>query len=942
MSSYLQSYPVFKSGAVLKHSDLNAIVSYLENQILLSRKYLNGFGIVDGMEVSCTPQGAKPTLAIGAGVAVMPNGQLVELAAPCGFKFIKPVDPDTDAGKAFAKCFKPGFVELTNDATGTPVSEDEKRCILLYVKNTETVSQKDLENCVRQSDINEQKKIEISFFLGEPLAHAIVANPVKCFAMPCLSLLLGEEWTGRNTPEALVRNIESAVKELDTAIKLTVECYSDIFCGNIPDSLDWVMKTINEHPNSIFYIFDYLKTVISAYHELIKTPYLSGAYSKAAQSKCTEIVSLGHCEDNCDCRQHWESTLDRSNYRKEAVFYAQRLMLLTQHDLVGFQVSRIRLTPSRSDMFLLSKRAVPFYFRINTLAPKWNYQLYLQRLSREIPHYGMNYCENHLCYTEGCDFIRVEGHIGMELTEAIQNIHDCRKRLNLPFEYIALEVGGNEIDGMPLWQPQFDDLERMFQLQRSYFLAAMDLFYNATPNLNKAFIASLVDKAENATCYQKFDYQIFISDIKGFIDSLFEDEVFTNAGTHSLVNIFDGLKIIDRSKNARLRQLFLDRFLHCHEGFEPMCGVPKGGTLAILYRRDIKVQDEEPVQEELESTKAIIPIRRKGTVVGDLAIPCCAVDLSKTPVAIFSVSIRFEYKPGVKNNNGEESQRAITGATVTLRNLSLHFETLDWLIETIDPATGTSVDDTAQWTLGECGSMTRVFEWSEFNGNFELTDFTATLTVSKDGKSDVYSEDFGVPTPTKSTGNGNESFSITRQAETPLATTRAIKTTAAKAVSPVSEDVQKSFAKLQRQRHSLYRTYTSSIEVDKIINDNKAFNLAKSFIFYPKSKAALHTQFGEVSTELIREITETKDAGRLEEYTRLLLLGTFLYLDKLVQDKEPLTDTIKELVNANRQYLAGRGITAQDFMDQWTTQETVSLPESNAAIQSVLECLNQQ
>jgi hypothetical protein len=966
MSSLLQSYPVFKSGAVLKHSDLNAIVAYLENQIQLSRKHLDGFGIVEGLEVSCATASGATTIAIAPGVAVMPNGQLVEIQQPCKFGFTKIVAPTSEEGKSLSKCFADDYVELTNDAGATPLSADEKRCILIYVKNSETVSPTELNSCVRQSDVNEQKTIELRFFLGEP-KRASVGHEIACFSNPCLPQLLGEDLTEGAFERALKLNIEIGIREIQQAYEQLRKCFPELFCGEDFGNLKWILELIKVDPKYTTYVFDYLKTLISAYNELIQTAYLTGPYPKAARNLCPQILSLGKCGKDCTCRQYWQSAMEHADERDEAVFYAKRLIALTEKKYINFDLVEVNLdatrsdktlgikdgepvplhlTPSRSDMFPLSRRAIPFYINPRAIAPHWSFQLSSQHLENTIPHYVLDYCENHLCYTEGCDFVRVEGHVGMGLDETLKKLHDCRKHLNLPFEYIALELEEDATQVKPLWQPHFDDLERLFQLQRSYFLAAMDAFYNLTPSLNKNFITNLVELAEHATCYQNFDYQDFIAEIKGFLDSLGADNILTNIASHTVLNIFDGLKIIDRSKKARLRQLFMDRFLHCHEGFEPMCGVPKGGTLAILYKRLAKDQQLEQV-EMLESSRVIIPNKIQGIVVGDLAIPCCDVDLTKTPVAVFSVSIRFEYEQVDFNADGiegeSEGRTRLPRLTITLRNLSLHCDMLEWVIESTDAA-GIVTDDTPNWALGNCGSMSRVFELSDQVKTFELTDFKATLTAKKEGKSDIYSETFQVPTPADAAGAAiGDAFSMVAKARasTPAASVSAERATA-KAVATVAEDPQKAFDTIQRQRQNNYRAYTAAIESDKVINDNKAFNTAKPFIFFPKSKAALHQQFSEASAALITEIGGTKDAKRLEKYTKLLLYATFAYLDKLVQDKEQINDVIIDQVRANRQYLEGKGITAEAFIQQWTTQVNVSLPEDNAEIKRILDMLQKQ
>ena len=777
MSSSLQPYPVFKSGAVLKHSDLNAIVTYLESQIQASRRHLDGFGILDGLEVSCTTVSGTTTLEISPGVAVLPDGQLVELTSKRSFKFSTPVNPDSKEGKALGVCFGRDLVELTNDtaSTHTPLSADETRCILVYAQKEETVSAEAVSSCVRQSDLNEFRTPELRFFLGRRKPH-VYEQGKACFSSPCLRLLQGEELTSSLT-EALLKTISGAAREIQHAYNRVSACFPDLFCDGNFEILTVLSDMVAKNPEYVFYAYDYLKTLIGAYREFIQLPYLIGAYSRAEQDKCPQILSLGQCDKPCGCRQYWQPALTRADERAEAVFYARRMVLLSNADIKPLQQTPVHLTPSSSDQFPLSRRAIPFYINESTLSRYWNYPLHQQNLTDTIPHYGKNYCNTHLCYTEASDFIRVEGHIGMLLDKALTNVETCRKNLNLPFSVIALELNADDTVVTPLWQPHFDDLERLFQIQFSYFLAALDVYHNMNPQDDKNIVLSLLALAEKNPCYKKFNYQSFIDKVQELINTITPLTQRELAAITTFTNVFDGLKIIWRSKQARLRQLFLHRFLQCQKGFEPMCGVPRGGTLAILYKREQDIvpdlQDIEKSKEEREKAAGLaakenadktpatetaletdivaeIP-RLRGIVVGDLAIPCCDVDLTRTPVAVFSVSIR----PETYHADGEgdiprggipmEDNLYVLGMNVTIRNLALHYDGIDWEIKT-KGEDGAFHDDNS-WKRKGCNDMFRSFPWQGNRYDFKEVFFQVTQTVHKDGKTDTYTESVAVWVP---------------------------------------------------------------------------------------------------------------------------------------------------------------------------------------------------
>lgn len=757
MSSLLQPFPVFKSGAVLKHSDLNAIVTYLESQIQASRRYLDGLGILEGLEVSCTTAAGATTLDITPGVAVLPDGQLVELTTPRSFKFTRPVNPDSKEGQALGVCFGDDVVELTNDVAGvhTPLRADETRCVLVYAKKEENVSTEASSSCVRQSDLNEYRTPELRFFLGARRPH-VFEQPRMCFSSPCLPLLQEDELTGRSFPEILYKTLPKTAKEILSAYEQMKACFPDIFCEGDFEGLTVLTNRLGKKPEHVFYAYDYLKTLIAAYREFTQLPYLSGLYSRAEQDKCPEILSLGQCGKHCGCRQYWQPARARADERTEAVFYARRMVLLAEFDPGLIEQTPVRLTPSSSDRFPLSRRAIPFYANPKTLSPWWNFSLHNQNLEETIPHYGLDFCRGHLCYTEASDFIRVEGHVGMPLNAALINIERCRKNLNLPFSVIALEMNQDDTEVSPLWQPHFDDLERLFQIQFGYFLAALDVFHNINPQAEKSQILWLLGIAEETPCYKDFDYEHFIVSVQELIDSITYFSSRELAADNTFTNVFDGLKVIWRSRQARLRQLFVHRFLQCQNGFEPMCGVPRGGTLAILYKREqqneIGQQAASKPKSEQKDTAEIAPEmpRLKGIVVGDLAIPCCDIDLTRTPVAVFSVSIRPKtYRADGPNDPSEgiemEEYFYVLGMNVMLRSLALHYDTIEWLIE-IKGEDGVFQKDTS-WGAKGCNSLFQFFKWEGNRYNFKQITFRATQTARKDDKMDVYTEEFKVWVP---------------------------------------------------------------------------------------------------------------------------------------------------------------------------------------------------
>ena len=85
------SYPVFKANQVLTDGHLNAAVSYLEAQTLLTRAVLIGSGIICGLEPSLDATGKRPALTVSRGCGVTSEGYHIALEEPCVLAFFRNV-----------------------------------------------------------------------------------------------------------------------------------------------------------------------------------------------------------------------------------------------------------------------------------------------------------------------------------------------------------------------------------------------------------------------------------------------------------------------------------------------------------------------------------------------------------------------------------------------------------------------------------------------------------------------------------------------------------------------------------------------------------------------------------------------------------------------------------------------------------------------------------
>ncbi|MCB9264735.1 MAG: hypothetical protein H6558_06910 [Lewinellaceae bacterium] len=97
------SYPVFRKGQVLKNSDLNGIIRYLEEQGRQTRRLLAGTGIFNGLRIQVQGfdgEGGTPLITVNAGAAISSDGHLILLEEDCVFGRFK----ETSLSRALFEC----------------------------------------------------------------------------------------------------------------------------------------------------------------------------------------------------------------------------------------------------------------------------------------------------------------------------------------------------------------------------------------------------------------------------------------------------------------------------------------------------------------------------------------------------------------------------------------------------------------------------------------------------------------------------------------------------------------------------------------------------------------------------------------------------------------------------------------------------------------------
>jgi hypothetical protein len=299
-------------------------------------------------------------------------------------------------------------------------------------------------------------------------------------------------------------------------------------------------------------------------------------------------------------------------------------------------VGLIRVTPSRTEAAPLEERAIPRYYQVdpaNPIEQRWNYRLAKRNagasnLGYNAELYGappqvreplaVQFARN--------DFFRVEGHIGFKVAVAVGTIEARIKFRSLPFVVRAVLLGtdANKVVVKP--PTRFTDLDRLHYLLRAdvanhltdlgkfndTFKQQFDagLARNELPtDKNIAGTASThftnvkttvagVQPAMAAKIYADYraraDWPAFygttVGSVSGFKADLGEyvrTDIATPFDTVAVNNHPAWLVWLDQliaDRNAREdSKLLFDKFLAEHPAFEHLGGVPRGGTLVLLY-----------------------------------------------------------------------------------------------------------------------------------------------------------------------------------------------------------------------------------------------------------------------------------------------------------------------------------------------------------------------
>ncbi len=527
------TYPIFEADQVLTSGHLNDLVVYLEEQERLTRNKLIGIGIVCGLNLRYSSSGKRKEITIGKGCGITSEGYLVAMEETvCTHiredAYVDPVDYPDLKGMRLIEMLTQEEASLEESSDVSPISTISENtlnemAVVLYLEKLD----EDLKNCIPEdcNDKGKKRIFTIRKLLVEKQALRQLISGKQGFRSPQTESTLEQAVNGAlHLPEVYIQrvvvpqvngiqlstlqgvyvnSINGGIPQLATAIGATSELLQPALAG-IQDNRFTAEKIsaaltteynnlVKNDPTALQYFYDYLNDLADAYHEFREEAFDLLSICCPDESLFGCHLMLGEVFDDGDCepsiyRHRWYPSPihDSPNHLTEKVrcLYERLLLMLQTFEVPA--VNNIEITPSRSTMYALSQRAIPYYYQVNSktnLYRHWDYDKKRKcRASTNLSFHSEKYAETKktdrfiatrqpLSFRLGQnDFFRIEGHLGKNYRTAIESIQQQRDQYGLPFDIVALKLG--RVPDEPLLDQScfFQDLDSQYAALRAEML----------------------------------------------------------------------------------------------------------------------------------------------------------------------------------------------------------------------------------------------------------------------------------------------------------------------------------------------------------------------------------------------------------------------------------------------------------------------------------------
>ncbi len=508
------SYPVFEPDQVLTDTQLNNLFAYLDQQERLTRNRLLGIGIVCGLNIAVEDD----AITVTKGVGITSLGYLLQFDGGRYSAYRTYALPD------FPETIDPSVHAFYASWSAQLLVEDEKKeavdkalkeapdllrssAVVLFLEPALT----DLKNCTTEDCNDKGKRVDV---IVRPLLvpkkvleqYKYISLQQQKFSFPQIHL---KRW---NVP---VQNMQhpanvmqvfdnilnaSLLNEVAAACKFVFDVFNPLLNkdGDVPDDVftyltKLALQVRSQSPAFYQYVYGYVDDIIKAYNEFAHVVFDVLSECCPDENLFPLHLMLGEAaissaSSNTAYRNYFiYSPLfgeQKDKGERAKIYYHRLLRLLKDFDLSQMQnttavltnnargATAIRITPTFIGDAALGKRCIPYYYNPKELFTVWDYEKSRRGTASLNYSYHADAYSNDaaalqpLLYDiEPYNFFRIEGHAGVEVNRALQNIVAQRRHYNLPFDVVALNLyPGNTLAEADKLKCYFSDLESQYNV----------------------------------------------------------------------------------------------------------------------------------------------------------------------------------------------------------------------------------------------------------------------------------------------------------------------------------------------------------------------------------------------------------------------------------------------------------------------------------------------
>lgn len=484
-----KNYHKFVNDQVLTADKLNSLINYFDEQERLSRVFLSGIGIICGFDLRL-----DGNLFIKPGVGVTSDGDLIQFKG----NGISPVTEKLRASEIELTHSKPFFDSNANYSFFESDDDEENLEMWELVTNTEESTSEVTElSPIQSMDLND--KVVLLYLESYPykgdLCTAIDCDSQGEEQVAKLKVLLitensaqilaekdpvflwhdiAEKYTSLPEIKPLrvalnnVTNLSVLRNSFLNAIHTSVltklkQGFNTIFqifgepsiAANINGQLHFTQEEFSEF-SDFQYRYDLLIDLIDTYNEIRAILLQINAECIPNVSSFPKHLLLGKIVEDKIYKTYrhrlYKSPLSKNETfsRKKIESLVQRVKELINHYLVlpvnGIQ--NIKITPSRIGENPLGEKAIPYYYQVNnSFLNSWSYEKTANLKQKYNLCYNVQNLANDpeirqplLFNSDDFDFLRIEGHLGLNAKESGDKISAEIQKYGLDFDFKILEL----------------------------------------------------------------------------------------------------------------------------------------------------------------------------------------------------------------------------------------------------------------------------------------------------------------------------------------------------------------------------------------------------------------------------------------------------------------------------------------------------------------------